>query len=37
MVEIKNSDGEVEKRDIRITVDKAGDKAKDEKKNGTDL
>jgi len=40
VVEIKNSDGEVEKRDIRITVDKsdkAGDKPKDEKKNGTDL
>ena len=36
VVEIKNSDGEVEKRDIRITVDK-GDKPKDEKKSGTDL
>lgn len=33
VVEIKNSDGEVEKRDIRITVDKA-DKAK---KETTDL
>lgn len=36
VVEIKNSDGEIEKRDIRITVDK-GDKPKDEKKSGTDL
>ncbi len=36
VVEIKNSDGEVEKRDIRITVDK-GDKPKTEKKEGTDL
>ncbi|MGA4553113.1 4-aminobutyrate aminotransferase [Methylorubrum aminovorans] len=36
VVEIKNSDGEIEKRDIRITVDKA-DKPKDEKKSGTDL
>jgi hypothetical protein len=36
VVEIKNADGVVEKRDIRITVDK-GDKPKDEKKSGTDL
>ncbi|WP_232627817.1 4-aminobutyrate aminotransferase [Methylobacterium sp. Leaf118] len=37
-VEIKNSDGDIEKRDIRITVDaaKADDKAK-EKKETTDL
>ncbi|MEH3118623.1 MAG: 4-aminobutyrate aminotransferase [Methylorubrum populi] len=36
VVEIRNADGEVEKRDIRITVDK-GDKPKDEKKDTTDL
>ena len=36
VVEIKNSDGEIEKRDIRITVGK-DDKSKDEKKSGTDL
>ncbi|CAO4165317.1 MULTISPECIES: hypothetical protein [Methylorubrum] len=36
VVEIKNSDGEVEKRDIRITVGK-DDKPKDEKKSTTDL
>ncbi|KQT46628.1 4-aminobutyrate aminotransferase [Methylobacterium sp. Leaf456] len=38
VVEIKNSDGEIEKRDIRITVEagKADDKAK-EKKDTTDL
>jgi len=35
VVEIKNSDGEIEKRDIRVTVE-AGDKAK-EKKETTDL
>lgn len=38
VVEIKNSDGEIEKRDIRISVEasKANDKAK-EKKDTTDL
>jgi len=34
-VEIKNADGEVEKRDIRITVEAAGKKT--EKKESTDL
>lgn len=38
VVEVKNADGEIEKRDIRITVEaaKADDKAK-EKKDTTDL
>jgi hypothetical protein len=38
VVEVKNSDGEIEKRDIRITVEasKGDDKAK-EKKDTTDL